>query len=106
MGGQLQLKSYKSYGLSYTGSEYDSDDVKCEVYGRKNDCVLGLVTGRIYKWRGTHDLTYMAECGFHGREIHVRESRAKGKLTHASLSIWMTKHAIPALKAHAMEINP
>lgn len=99
-------KVHRSWGLCYTDFEKDSDGNIYLRKGRIYDPVLGIVTGRMYNWtsKDSGDFAYTAECSYQGRHISVRHERT-GTMSYRSLSIWIRKHAIPAMRKHAMEIT-
>jgi len=101
--GDMKVSSYKrdrSWGLGNTSTWSDCDGVKYSYAGEVVDPVLGIVKGRVSRWRDG-GLSYSAECGFHGMLIDAREDR-DGTLSHRSLSRWLWKHGIPALRAAAI----
>lgn len=99
-------KRNRSSGLWETGQWKTSEG---DVYSKSGTLlcpVLGLVRLRVSDWKHSNEngsLIYSAECGFHGFNIDVRDERS-GTLSHRSLARWAWKHAIPAMRQHAMEI--
>jgi len=94
----------RSWGMIRRSSWKNTDGNVYSISGDVGDPVLGLVSARLSKWRDGK-MNYNAECMFHGHMIDATFERPDegAAFTHKALARWVWKHAIPAMRKHAME---
>ena len=94
----------RSYGLFDAGSCRDREGNIYAVSGEVFHDSIGIVRESISSSPSRPRIWYTSHAFIGGRNVCVHQERS-GALSHRSLSIWLWRHAIPAMLAYIEQLE-